>query len=194
MAWSCQVTIRKAGDEAHLPTEQPEACPQARVPAPHVHPRRTCGLAGAPQAGPSPTFSLIPLASACQTLSLARARLKLVAWRSEWSRCGVGIEFLALRRSRRRARSGPVAVHYVPAPPLDEVPRISYSVPRRVGSAVDRNRWRRRLRAVAYEAAPSLPPGAYLIGVEPDVRDVSFQELRRRVIEAIERASGGAGS
>lgn len=100
-------------------------------------------------------------------------------------------EFLTLRRARRRARSGPVAVHYVPASPVDGVPRISYSVPRRVGSAVDRNRCRRRLRAVAYEAAPTLPPGAYLIGVEADVRDVSFQELRRRVIEAMERASGG---
>ena len=103
-------------------------------------------------------------------------------------------EFLALRRTRRRARSGPVAVHYVPAPPVDGVPRISYSVPRRVGSAVDRNRCRRRLRAVAYEVAPSLPPGAYLIGVEPGIRGVSFQELRSRVIEAMERASGEAGS
>lgn len=103
-------------------------------------------------------------------------------------------EFGALRRARRRARSGPIAVHYVPASPVGGVARVSYSVPRRVGSAVERNRCRRRLRAVAYELAPSLPPGAYLIGVEPDVRDVSFQELRRRVIEAVERATDGSGS
>lgn len=97
--------------------------------------------------------------------------------------------FQALRRSRRRARSGPVAVQYEPALPADQSHRVAYSVPRKVGKAVDRNRHRRRLRAIAREAAPSLPPGAYLIGLEPDVRNVSFQELRRRVVEAMERAS-----
>lgn len=98
--------------------------------------------------------------------------------------------FLALRRSRRRGRSGPVAVHYEPALPADECRRVAYSVPRRVGKATERNRCRRQLRAVAREAVSDVPPGAYLIGVEPGVRNVSFQELRRRVIEAMQRASG----
>lgn len=100
--------------------------------------------------------------------------------------------FVALRASRRRARSGPVAVHYEPAQPSDETRRFAYSVPRRVGTAVDRNRYRRRLRAVVFEAAPHVPPGAYLIGLGPAVRGVSFQELRRRVIEAMRRATGAA--
>ncbi len=98
--------------------------------------------------------------------------------------------FAALRRSGRRARSGPVGVHYEPALPADQSRRVAYSVPRRVGRATERNRCRRRLREVAREVVPQVPPGAYLIGVEPGVRNVSFQELRRRVTEAMQRASG----
>jgi ribonuclease P protein component len=98
--------------------------------------------------------------------------------------------FAALRRSRRRGRSGPVGVHYEPALPADLSRRVAYSVPRRVGKATERNRCRRRLREAAREVVPKLPPGAYLIGVEPGVRNVSFQELRKRVTEAMQRASG----
>lgn len=102
---------------------------------------------------------------------------------------GGRIAFAALRRSRRRIHSGPVAVHYLPASPADVSRRVAYSVPRRVGKAVERNRCRRRLRAIVQEAAAAVPPGVYLIGVEPDVRNLSFQELRRRVTEAMKRAS-----
>jgi ribonuclease P protein component len=98
--------------------------------------------------------------------------------------------FAALRRSRRRSRSGPVGVHYAPSSPADESRRVAYSVPRRVGKATERNRYRRRLREAAREVVPQVPPGAYLIGVEPGVRNVSFQELRKRVTEAMLRASG----
>ena len=97
--------------------------------------------------------------------------------------------FLALRRSRRRARSGPIGVHYEPALPGDESRRVAYSVPRRVGKATERNRCRRRRREGARGVVPHLPPGTYLIGVEPGVRNVSFQELRIRVTEAMQRAS-----
>jgi ribonuclease P protein component len=58
-----------------------------------------------------------------------------------------------------------------------------------VGKAVERNRHRRRLRAIVGEASSFLPPGAYLIGLEPGVRNISFQELRTRVVEAMVRAS-----
>ncbi|MGO9197436.1 MAG: ribonuclease P protein component [Acidimicrobiales bacterium] len=98
--------------------------------------------------------------------------------------------FVLLRSSGRRARSGPVAVHYVPAAPADGSRYVAYAVPRRVGTAVERNTYRRRLRAVAREAVGAVPAGTYLIGVGPGIRDVSFQELRRRVIEAMNRASG----
>ncbi len=98
--------------------------------------------------------------------------------------------FLALRRSRRRSGSGAVRVHYVTALPGDLSRRVAYSVPRRVGKATERNRCRRRLREVAREVVTELPPGAYLIGVEAGAGDISFEELRRRVVGAMRRASG----
>lgn len=82
-----------------------------------------------------------------------------------------------------------MAVQYAPALLADESVRVAYSVPRRVGKAVERNRHRRRLRAIVQEASSFLPPGAYLIGLEPGVRNISFQELRTRVVEAMLRAS-----
>ncbi len=38
-----------------------------------------------------------------------------------------------------------------------------------------------------------MPPGDYLIGVEPGVQDVSFEELKKRVTEAMLRASRSEG-
>jgi ribonuclease P protein component len=58
-----------------------------------------------------------------------------------------------------------------------------------VGSAVERNLFRRRLRAITVEAAAVIAPGAYLVGVDKGVRDLPFQELEAKVIEAMQRAS-----
>ena len=70
-----------------------------------------------------------------------------------------------------------------------EVRRVAFAVPRKVGNAVERNRCRRRLRAVVAENAASIPAGTYLIAIDQGVRDLPFQELRARVIEAMQRAS-----
>jgi ribonuclease P protein component len=97
--------------------------------------------------------------------------------------------FAQLRRSRRRAWSGPVRVQFLPAQESDEARRVAFAVPRKVGTAVDRNRFRRRLRAVVAETIASIPPGTYLVGVDQGVRELHFQELREKVIEAMQRAS-----
>ena len=96
--------------------------------------------------------------------------------------------FDTLRSSRRRARSGGIAVQY-DAAPMDGSLYVAYAVPRRVGTAVERNACRRRLRAVAREAVGAVPAGSYLIGVGPGARGLPFQELRRRVTEAMKRAA-----
>ena len=62
-------------------------------------------------------------------------------------------------------------------------------MPRKVGTAVERNRVRRRLRAIAAEASMLIPAGAYLVGTDQGVRDLSFQELKARMIEAMQRAT-----
>jgi ribonuclease P protein component len=71
----------------------------------------------------------------------------------------------------------------------DESRRVAYAVPRKVGTAVERNRCRRRLRAVAVDATSEIPAGSYLVGVETRVCNLPYQELRARVIEAIHAAT-----
>ena len=46
----------------------------------------------------------------------------------------------------------------------EDTARVAYAIPRRVGTAVERNRIRRRLRAVLDQR--SLTPGAYLVTAE----------------------------
>jgi ribonuclease P protein component len=66
-------------------------------------------------------------------------------------------------------------------------PRVAYTVSRRVGGAVVRNRVRRRLRAIVEEEAARLPSGAYLIGVAPTVASASFGELRSCMRQAFDK-------
>ena len=60
--------------------------------------------------------------------------------------------FAELRRSRRRVFAGPVKVQFLPETEAEGAPgRVQFAVPRKVGTAVERNRCRRRLRAVVTE-------------------------------------------
>jgi ribonuclease P protein component len=72
---------------------------------------------------------------------------------------------------------------------VDQSRYVAYAIPRRAGSAVQRNTYRRRLRAVVREEVGAVPAGTYLIGVGPAIREVSFGELRSRVVEAMQKAA-----
>jgi ribonuclease P protein component len=71
--------------------------------------------------------------------------------------------------------------------------RVAYAIPRSVGSAVVRNRLRRRLRAVCEHLASTrdgLPPGALLISAGPDAARRTPDELRHdvaRLFDALEQ-------
>lgn len=91
-----------------------------------------------------------------------------------WRRSGTE-RFAALRRTRHRARCGPLRVAWVPGPD-ESPPRVAFAIGRRVGSAVVRNRLRRRLRAVLVDL--ELPPGDYLLVCDPDAANLPFSELK----------------
>lgn len=83
--------------------------------------------------------------------------------------------FARLERDGARVRSSSLWCTYV-LDPTAVPPRVAFAVGRAIGPAVVRNRVRRRLRAVARSAA--LPPGWYLIGVRPNVIELTYDQLR----------------
>lgn len=102
--------------------------------------------------------------------------------------------FEDLQRRGRRMRSGPVTVTYL-AEPTSGPPRVAFAVGRPIGSAVVRNRVRRRLRAIARELAATpggLPPGAYLIRVGPAAATMDYPGLRASVDQAVRAIRGEA--
>ena len=64
-----------------------------------------------------------------------------------------------------------------------------YAVGRRVGTAVARNRVRRRLRAVVAARAPELPGGAYLVSAGPGAIALRPAELEVALTQAMQRAT-----
>jgi ribonuclease P protein component len=60
--------------------------------------------------------------------------------------------------------------------------RVAFAVSRTVGNAVERNRMRRRLRAIIRGA--ELAPGAYLVSASPAAADLSFADLAAHVERA----------
>ena len=93
--------------------------------------------------------------------------------------------FVALRKRGSRGRDGLVQVTYLPAD--DGQVSAAYSVGRGTGTAVVRNRVRRRLRAAITELSPA--PGTYLVGAGPGAGDLSYQALRAQLATAIATAT-----
>jgi ribonuclease P protein component len=148
----------EASGEAYIPAECSEASEAPRVSVADVDPSRPSGAAGPPAQGPRPPVGL--------TGRVGRVRGRRA--------------FAALRHDGRRARRGPVTVTYR-AEPSGTLACVAWSVSRRVGTAVTRNRVRRRLRAafVATAGVPDGPvqPGAYLVSVTPAATELSYEAL-----------------
>ena len=65
-------------------------------------------------------------------------------------------------------------------------PAVAYAVGRRAGTAVARNRLRRRLRAAVHDQAELLAPDtAYLVGAEPEAAAMSFAVLSDALARAL---------
>jgi ribonuclease P protein component len=69
----------------------------------------------------------------------------------------------------------------------DQPPCVAYAVSRPVGTAVVRNRVRRRLRALVAAAAAdgALAPGDYLISAQPSAAERAYAELGRDLRAAL---------
>jgi ribonuclease P protein component len=96
----------------------------------------------------------------------------------------------------RRASYGPIRVRFVTIPEgmAGTGPRVAYALNRKVGTAVVRNRVRRRLRAALADLDRSepgrLPGGSYLFSADATVVALPYAELQRFVAGAVDRVTG----
>jgi ribonuclease P protein component len=67
--------------------------------------------------------------------------------------------------------------------------RVAFSVGRSYGRATERNRLRRRLRAIVQQAAAEqgIVSGFLLLGAKPHARELTFEQLRQQVRELLRR-------
>jgi ribonuclease P protein component len=150
----------EAMSEANLSTQQSQAGQAPRFSPPDVDPRRPGHHQGSPVEGAPPTVGL--------------------TWRVD--RRDI---FISLRQARRH-RKGPITISWIPGDPA-QPPRVAYTIGRRVGSAVVRNRVRRRLRMLIREVAPQLRSGSYLIGVSPEAALLSYNDLRNLLVKVLKQ-------
>ena len=94
--------------------------------------------------------------------------------------------FRTLRQHGRRARSGALVVTFTPPEPGDPAETcVAFAIGRPIGTAVVRNRVRRRLRAAVAELGP--PAGNYLVGATTAVARASYAELRDDLARAFDQ-------
>jgi ribonuclease P protein component len=115
-------------DEAHLPAEQSRPQAQARVSVSHGEPGRPQGAERAPRARPQEA----------QRLATIKKRA----------------DFLAANAGRRATTPGFILLvrHREDS---DPAMRVGFTVTKKIGGAVVRNRMKRRFRALAHEIVPA---------------------------------------
>lgn len=151
-------------DEADLPTKPPEAQTPPRLPHPFGDAWRPQGARGAARARPRQAFGL------------KLTRLKRRA------------DFLAANKGARAATPGFVLL-VRPRGDDDDAARVGFTVTKKIGGAVVRNRLKRRLRALAREVmAVGGAAGAdhVLIG-RGDGVNMDFAGLRADLAGALKR-------
>ena len=151
-------------DEAHFPAEQSGPQAAARVPQPHGNGRRPQGAERAPRPRPQEAVGLTTL----------RKRS----------------DFLAANRGKRFPTPGFVLL-VRPRDDGSDERRIGFTVTKKIGNAVVRNRMKRRFRELARELIPAGGvPGAdfVLIGREGGI-ERDFSLLREELAKALEKAA-----
>src|SRR6476659_1557743 len=153
--------LKGMSDEAHLPAEQPGPQAASRVPPPHGDRRRPQGAERPPRPRPQEAQRLVTL----------KRRADFVA--ANAGRRATTPGFILLVRNREDS---------------DPAIRVGFTVTKKIGGAVVRNRMKRRFRALAREIVPAKGvPGAdhVMIGrVKGIERDFSL--LRSDLADALD--------
>ena len=148
--------------EAHIPAQQPPASQETRVPCPDVDPRRSRRAQEPPRQGPRPTLGLI---------DRIRGR----------------DAFRRLAHDGTRIRRPALWCTWCPDPAISTT-SVAFALPRALGSAVVRNRLRRRMRSILRELEPLLPGGMLLIGAQPSSTELTFAALRTELTLLLQAA------
>ena len=159
-------------DEADVPTQRAQARQDTRFPEADVDQGRTGGHQGPSGEGTPAPVGVTPGRPHRPGVTAVRARET----------------FADLRRSSLRGRSGPLSVSFVARPEWDRS-QVAYAVSRKVGNAVERNRLRRRLRAIVADRAADLPVGAYQVRSTAGGPDLDFDELKVAMSQALDKAT-----
>jgi ribonuclease P protein component len=67
--------------------------------------------------------------------------------------------------------------------------QFGFALGKHLGGAVQRNRLRRQLRAIAVDVAEDAAPGAYLVSARSEAIGLPSEQLRKAMTEAVQRAS-----
>lgn len=148
-------------NEANLPTEQQKESQKTRVPASNVDQGWPRNCKGTSSEGTDSPFCLgVELAELCRVRALSSRK-----------------SFQRLSKDGKKTRSRNLSLIYR----LDESQstiNVAYSVGKKVGKAVTRNKVKRRLRTLIREYSRRMPSGDYLVLVSPKVSERRFDELR----------------
>ena len=80
------------------------------------------------------------------------------------------------------------------ADPELERPRVAFAFNRFSGTAVERNRARRRLRALFAEHADRLRSGRYLVGARGAASQVTYRRAQAQLLEMLKSAGALRGT
>ncbi len=101
--------------------------------------------------------------------------------------------FDQFRTSGTSGASGPLRVKFVRQNSWSKA-EVAYALGKKLGGSVERNRLRRRLRAIVSTRDVGLSPGAYLVSAGPGATGLSFDELRVAMSQAVRVATANRES
>jgi ribonuclease P protein component len=172
--------LKELRDETHISAEQADPQASARLPVSHGHGRRPQGHCQSSPLGPQ-----APVGLAGVRFLVTPAGSGLRAGRLPNRR-----DFLRVQGGQRCVMPGFVLqAAPTPADRPEAAARVGYTVSRKVGNAVERNRVRRRLREIVRQVIPGQARDDFdyvLVGRQAAL-DRDFADLRRDLVAALKR-------